>query len=315
MLKQDILNITWVEKYRPKSIKDIILPTSLKSFFTKMINEGSIDNMLFYSTSPGTGKTTTAKALCTELGAQHLYINASKSGNIDTLRNEIEKFVQSMGIGAKTKLKVVILDECDRASDTFQDALKAFIEEYHKYCRFILTSNNFHKIIEPLRKSRCQPISFAFEQKKFVDDMKPKMVKRLSGILTIEKVEFVPEVLVKLVDKCYPDIREMINLVSMYSKLYGKIDDNIFTTLNLDNKFFEYILDRDLTNARKHLAENNVNLNDIYRQIFDKFIPNLKIEKQAKAILLTDEFMKWHPQVIDKEIHVSAFLLELMGCV
>jgi replication factor C small subunit len=315
MSKQEMANILWVEKFRPKSIKDLVLPATLKTFFTKQVNKKDIPNMLFYSTSPGTGKTSTAKALCTEIGAQHLYINASKSGSIDTLRNEIERFVMSVGIGSKTKMKVVILDECDRASDTFQDALKAFIEEYHKYCRFILTSNNIHKIIKPLRESRCQNIPFAFDLKEVVEELKPKILKRLKGILDFEKVIYDEDVLVKVVEKFYPDIRRMINTLSLYSEMYGKIDSNIFTTINLQEQFFKFIMDRDLTNARKYIIENNVNIDDLYRELFDNLIPMLPKENQGKAILIIADYMKWHSFANDKEIHIAACILELIGCV
>lgn len=314
MLK-NATEIVWVEKFRPKTVKDLILPARLKNFFQKMVDKKTIDNMLFYSTSPGTGKTSTAKALCKDIGAQHLYINASKAGNIDTLRTEIEQFVMSMGLGAKNKLKVVILDEIDRASGAFQDALKVFIEEYHKYCRFILASNNFQKVIPALRESRCQPISFAYGEKKECDEMKEKVYKRLTTILQFEKVEFDPEVLKTLINKFFPDIRGMINKLALYSGLYGKIDSNIFSILNINEEFYNFVLDRDLTSARKYLIENNINLDEMFRNLFDNMVPRIKKEGQGKAILVIAEYMYRSSTVIDKEINMAACLLEIMGCV
>ena len=136
----------WVEKYRPATIVDTVLPEKLKSVFSNIVQSGELPNMLFTGTA-GLGKTTVAKALCNELDLDWIMINGSEEGNIDTLRTKIKRFASTVSLGGG--YKVVILDEADYLNpQSTQPALRGFIEEFSNNCRFIMTCNFKNRIID-----------------------------------------------------------------------------------------------------------------------------------------------------------------------
>lgn len=309
MDKKQIENSLWVEKYRPKTIKDVLLPKTTKSYFTKMSNSGDFQNMLLYSTGPGTGKTTVAKALCSQSNLDYIYINASNTG-IDILRTDIQKFAHVKSL--KQGLKIVILDESDGMSPQFQSALRADIEKYYKTCRFIFTANYITKIIEPL-KSRCQLVDFNITDNKNKKEMAPKIFNRLKEILKNEGVEYKDDnTLKKLILMYYPDIRKIINTLHQYANIYGYIDNNIFEYSKLDTEFYDMILNKNITSARKYLIESNYNYDELFRSLFNNFIPKLPKGQQGQAILIIAEYMYRNSFVIDKEINITAMLLEIV---
>jgi len=213
----------WVEKYRPKTIQDCILPGKLKDTFKEMVEEGEAQNLLMAG-GPGCGKTTVARALANDLGSEYILINCSEDGNIDTLRTKIRNFASTVALtDAK---KIVILDEFDYSNpQSTQPALRGFIEEFSKNCRFILTCNYKNRIIEPLH-SRCTVVDFKIPSKE-----KPKLAMKILGriqeILGKEEVEFDQEVLAKLIMKHFPDIRRILNELQRYATS-GKIDVAVY---------------------------------------------------------------------------------------
>jgi len=310
MLDKKLSKYLWCEKFRPASIKDVLLSSSMKRFFKKIVKDEQVPNLLFYSTSPGTGKTTVAKALCKDIGVDYLYINTSSETGIDILRTKIQKYACVKTLDGKNK--VAILDEFDGSTPNLQNGLRAAIEEFHKSCRFIFAVNYATKIIEPL-KSRCQVVDFNLTDKKTKDEMIPKITKRLIGILKNENVEYNTETLDKLVNTFYPDMRKMIQLLQQYYNTNGIIDNEIFTYERIDEEFFTYILNKDLTNARKYLIERNSNPVEVYRSLFDNFIPRLEKDIQGQAILLIAEYLYRHAFSVDPEINITACLLEIIG--
>jgi replication factor C small subunit len=299
----------WVEKFRPDTIDDILLPKKIKTFFRQLVKEKEIPNLLLYSSSPGVGKTTVAKALCHELNSDYLYINASKTG-IDVLRTDVEKYAKVKSLsGGK---KIVILDEFDGATAALQNALRADIEEYHKSTRFIFTANHITKIIEPL-KSRCQLVDFNFTEKVQQEEMMPQIIKRLGAILKLEKITFNEDTVAKIVKSFYPDVRKMLGLLQQYSKQNGNIDNDIFNYESIDEEFYQYILNRQLTKARTYLIERNYNYTELFRLLYDNLIPKLPKEKQPQAILYISEYMYRDAFVVDKEINATACILEIIG--
>ena len=209
----------WVEKYRPQTIADCILPASLTSTFSKMISSGEIQNMLFTGTA-GVGKTTVAKALCKELDLDYIVVNGSEEGNIDTLRTKIRHFASTVSLHGG--YKVVILDEADYLNpQSTQPALRGFIEEFSNNCRFILTCNFKNRIIEPLH-SRCTVVEFAIPNTE-----KPAIAanffKRATDILNKEGIPFDNKVVAMLVEKSFPDFRKILNHLQRYS-VSGSID-------------------------------------------------------------------------------------------
>jgi len=301
----------WVEKYRPQKIDHAILPKEYRKFFKKIVKTGDIPNLLLYSSSPGTGKTTIAKAICIEAGVDYLYINASKDTGIDVLRTTITKYASGKSLSGKKK--VVILDEVDGSSATsFQAALRAFIEEFHNSCRFILTCNYVNKIISPLR-SRCQEFDFNVTTKELKEELSPKISERLQKILTTEEVTYSDVVVDKLVDQLFPDIRKMLSVLQQYSTISGNIDDNIFKYESVDEEFYEFIINKQFIKARQFVIDSGYNLDELYTAIYRNLVPRLPKEKQGQAVLAIAEWQYRSAFSADKEIPFAAMLLELIN--
>ena len=154
----------WVEKYRPTTIDECILPKSIKKTFQDFVDRGEIPNMLL-SGPPGIGKTTVAKALCNQLGADYYVINGSDEGRfLDTVRTNAKNFASTVSLTSESKHKVIIIDEADNTTSDVQLLLRASIEEFSKNCRFIFTCNYKNKIIDPLH-SRCTVVDFSINKK------------------------------------------------------------------------------------------------------------------------------------------------------
>ena len=241
----------WVERYRPHTINDCILPQSLKDTFKQYIATGQLPHFLL-SGSPGCGKTTVARALCEEIGADYIFINGSDESGIDTLRTKIRSFASTISLtDAK---KVVIIDEADYLNpNSTQPALRSFMEEYADNCRFIFTCNFKNRIIEPLH-SRCAVIDFKIigEEKK---EVAAHFFKRVVGILNKEGVEFDKKVVAELVQKHFPDYRRVINELQRYS-VSGKIDSGIFVNIGAESyrTLFNLLKEKNFTEVRKWIG-------------------------------------------------------------
>jgi DNA polymerase III delta prime subunit len=219
-------NPLWTERHRPAKIEDCILPTSLKKTFLEIRDSGVIPNMILAG-SAGTGKTTIAKALCNELSADVLVINASLNSGIDTLRTEIKSFASTVSFGGGRK--IVILDEADYLNaNSVQPALRNFMEEYSKNCGFILTCNFKNRLIEPLH-SRCTVIEFKIPTAE-KSNLAAAFFKRVCGILDKEGIEYDQKVVAELIKKHFPDWRRVLNELQRYS-ISGKIDTGILSSI------------------------------------------------------------------------------------
>jgi len=301
----------WVEQYRPKTIDDCILPDSLKSLFTAFIKKGEISNMLFSGTA-GIGKTTVAKALCEQMNCDWIMINGSEEGGIDVLRNKIKNFASTVSLsGGK---KVVILDEADYLNpQSTQPALRGFVEEFHKNCRFILTCNFKNRIIEPLH-SRFSNIEFKVNPKD-----KPKLASRLFEravyILKEQNVSYEDKVLVELITKHFPDFRKLINELQRYS-VSGSIDAGILVNVSDENlkTLVTHLKNKEFGDMRKWVV-NNLD-NDpvkIFRKIYDTLYTNLEPSTIPHAVLIIADYQYKSAFVADQEINLVACLTELMS--
>ena len=300
----------WVEKYRPRTIEECILPISIKSTFQDIINSGEMQNLLLSGKS-GCGKTTVALALCNELGCENILINCSEDGNIDTLRTKIRNFASTVSFSVQKK--VVILDEFDYSNaQSTQPALRGFIEEFSKNCRFVLTCNYKNRIIEPIH-SRCTNIEFKIESAD-----KPKLAKqffdRCSNILKGEEIPFKDKALGELVIKHFPDFRRILNELQRYS-VSGQIDEGILTQIgevNIKN-LMESMKNKDFTNVRKWVVENLDNDPvQIFRKLYDCLYDNLTSHSIPQAILVIAEYQYKAAFVADAEINLTACLIEIM---
>ena len=301
----------WVEEYRPKTIDDCILPQSLKTLFQSFIDKGEISNMLFSGT-PGVGKTTVAKALCEQMNCDWIMINGSEEGGIDVLRNKIKNFASTVSLsGGK---KVVILDEADYLNpQSTQPALRGFVEEFHKNCRFILTCNFKNRIIEPLH-SRFSNIEFRINNKD-----KPKLASQLMDraiyILKEQNIEYEDKALVGLITKHFPDFRKLINELQRYS-VSGAIDAGVLVNISDENlkSLTGHLKAKEFGDMRKWVV-NNLD-NDpvkIFRKIYDSLNTTLQPETIPHAILIIADYQYKSAFVADQEINLVACLTEIMS--
>ena len=309
----DVKEYLWVEKYRPKTIDECILPESIKSTFKSMVESGESQNLLL-SGSAGCGKTTIAKALCNELDTDNIIINCSEDGNIDTLRTKIRNFASTVSLsGAK---KIVILDEFDYSNaQSTQPALRGFIEEFSNNCRFILTCNFKNRIIEPLH-SRCTTINFSVPKKE-----KPKMasqfMERVKYVLDKEGIPYEEKVVAELIMKHFPDFRRVLNELQRYS-IAGSIDVGILTQIGEIHikDLVEHMKSKDFTSARKWAVDNLANsASELFRKVYDGLYDHLAPSSIPQAVLILAEYQYKSAFVADQEINLVACIVELMmGC-
>lgn len=305
------VDFLWVEKYRPKTVSDIVLPQSLKQTFQKIVASKELPNMLFTGTA-GLGKTTVARALCNELGCDYILINGSEEGNIDTLRTKIKQFASSVSL--QGGYKVVILDEADYLNpQSTQPALRGFIEEFSKNCRFILTCNFKNRIIEPLH-SRCGVYEFNTSKKSMIE-LCESFMARCKTILDNEKVEHDAKPVAELIMKFAPDWRRVLNELQRYS-INGKIDSGIVSNLqdkNFDD-LFSHLKNKNFKSMRSWVVNNiDTDASAIFRAIYDRMSDKVAPQSIPSLILLLADYQYKNAFVADHELNVVACLTEVMS--
>ena len=301
----------WTEKYRPSTIDECVLPAEQRSIFNEFVKRGEIPNMLLCGSS-GVGKTTVAKALATQLGADFMFINASLESGIDVLRTKIQSFASTVSFSGGTK--IVLLDEADYTNPTsFQPALRAFIEEFSANCRFIFTCNYKNRIISPLH-SRCTVIEFKL-QKEDKAKIASKFFKRVTEILNLEKIEFDPKVVAKVIEKYFPDYRRTLNELQRYS-VSGKIDEGMLINVGdlIINDLISALKEKDWKRMRTWVA-NNIDSEPvtIMRKLYDSLLDQV-VQVPQLVIVLADYQYK-SAFVADQEINLVACLTEIMASV
>ena len=302
----------WVEKYRPQTIEDCILPENIKQTFKDFLDKGEVPNLLLAGPA-GCGKTTVAKALCNELGVDVYVINGSDEGRfLDTVRNTAKNFASTVSLASTAKHKVIIIDEADNTTNDVQLLLRAFTEEFSGNCRFIFTCNFKNKIIEPLH-SRCACIDFSTNSK-VRPQLAAQFFKRLQEILGAEGVEYDNKVLVELINKHFPDWRRVLNECQRYSSS-GKIDSGILATFSdvKVNDLIKYLKEKDFKEVRKWVVNNldndaSVLLRRIYDSLYDSLVPG----SIPAAVLVIAKYQYQVAFVADQEINMLACLTELM---
>lgn len=301
----------WVEKYRPQTIDECILPESLKTTFQQYVDQGEIPTFLFSGTA-GVGKTTVAKALCNAIGADWILINGSDEGRmIETLRNKIKSFASTVSL--TDGKKVVIIDEADYMNgDSVQPALRSFIEEFSANCRFIFTCNFKHRIIEPLR-SRCANVEFKIDGKD-KQQIAAQFFKRVTQILKAEGVEFDPKVVAELITQHFPDYRRVLNELQRYS-VSGKIDTGIFVNLSQESykELIKFLKERNFTEVRKWVAKNSdADTAALFKEMYDNAADFLEPTSIPNLILVLADYQYKAAFVADHELNIMAAMTEVM---
>jgi DNA polymerase III delta prime subunit len=302
----------WVEKYRPQKIDDCVLPQSLKDTFKQYIEQGELPSFLFSGTA-GVGKTTVAKALCNEIGAEYIMINGSDEGrSIDVLRTTIKGFASTVSL--TDSKKVVIIDEADYMNaQSVQPALRSFIEEFSANCRFIFTCNFKNRIIEPLH-SRCAVIEFKIESKD-KQEIAASFFKRATQILKQEEVAFDPKVVAELITKHFPDYRRILNELQRYS-VSGKIDSGILVNMSQESfkDLVKLMKEKNFTEVRKWVAkQSDADTTTLFRELYDTATQNIEPNSIPQLVLTLADYQYKAAFVADHELNIMAALTEIMA--
>lgn len=299
----------WATKWRPNTVKECVLPEATRDLVEGLLTKGELPHMMFFG-PPGCGKTTLAKALASELDCDLMFINASMEAGIDMLRTKIQSFASSVSL-SDTGPKIVVLDEMDGSSPTFQAGLKGFLEAFGANCRFIFTANHKQKIIDPLH-SRCTLVDFKITAKDKVSIM-TKIMGRCSYILEQEQITYDKKVLAELIKRNFPDFRKTLNELQRYS-VSGTIDSGILIDMSEDNfkALFDAMRSKKFNDVQKWVRKNDSDIS-LYRQLYDQSLNILDEKSVPQMILILADYQYKAAFVADPEINTLACLIEIMG--
>jgi len=317
MVEQDVDRVAeeyiWVEKYRPHRVADTVLPDKLKKTFQQFVDQKNVPNLLLTGRA-GVGKTTVAKAMLDEIGADYIVINGSMSGNIDTLRNDIANFASTMSFSGGRKY--VILDEADYLNaQSTQPALRNFMEEFSKNCGFILTCNFRNKILEPLQ-SRCSVVEFTISKGDEFAKLASQFYTRVCEILKLEEVEYDAKTVAELVYRHFPDCRRTLNELQRYAAT-GRIDAGVLSVNNVDTieSLIKLMKAKDFTKVRKWVSDNSdIESAALYKYLYDLLPMHLgNTQSVAEMIVILAEYQYKEAFVANSEINRTAALATLMA--
>lgn len=276
-----MIQALFTEKYRPKNLEDLILPERVMSKF----KDGLTQNMLLAG-SPGTGKTSTAKAIVNQFGLPYLYINASTDTSVDVIRTRITDFCSTMSIlDDQGKFKVVILDEVDGVSDQFFKALRATMEQFASNSRFIATCNYVNKIPDPIL-SRFEVINFDFDKAE-ENELTKKYIRRVYDICGKEEMTIEKPALVEFVKRNFPDLRSTLNKLQGY-KTQGTQNitlDDVKKFNSVYKDMFDLIFNQmdPVVNYKYIVGEYSNRVDDVLQTLGQEFIEYIQTEKPQNA--------------------------------
>lgn len=259
MIKQHTL---FTEKFRPTNPQDYIGNEVFKSNLDTWIEQQDIPHILLYGPA-GTGKTTAAKLITSNLDCDSIYINCSDENGIETIREKVKSFASAATFRA---LKVIIMDEADFLTINAQAALRNVIEAFSKTTRFIFTCNYVERIIDPI-----QSRTSVFE---IIPPSKGEVAKRCVTILDEEGVGYKKEDLVEIINQTYPDIRKTLNLLQSSIKQGNLVlNQNIVNQQQYTKQIIDLIKQNDsksFNQIRQIVANSNIrDYNELYRALFD----------------------------------------------
>jgi len=302
--------ILWSEIYRPHKISDCIIPDTIKKIFQQYVDSKQIPTLMLIGSS-GTGKTSAAKAMCDEIGADYIFINGSLENGIDLLRTKIQGFGSSVSFTGGRK--VIIVDEADNLTHPAQLALRGVMEELSKNCSFIFTCNHKNRIMKEIH-SRCATVEFKLLNKDKTA-MAVAFLNRVFDILKKENVTYDKNVIVELIKKYFPDYRKILNELQKYSVATKTIDIGVLSAVQ-DAKFDElirFIKNKDFTNLRRWAGQNSDNdpLTTM-RYLYDNMSTIFTLNTLPVLVVLTGKYMYQASFCADQEINLVAYLTEVM---
>lgn len=302
----------WVEDYRPSNIDECVLPERLKSQIKTSIEGGSIQNLLL-SGIQGSGKTTLARAICNELGADYMLINGSEENGIDILRTRVKSFASTVSLTSDAHHKIIIFDEADYLSSASQPALRGIMESVWENCRFIFTCNYLNRIL-PALQSRCSVIEFSYstEEKK---QMMTSFFKRASSILKENDIEFEPKVLAEYIKSRFPDFRSILNELQRYSEA-GKIDEGILRmTGDAEiSEIVEFLRKKEFNVMRKWVDSNSsLDVHSLFDSLYEKMPEFIKPQSIPDLVLIVDEYQDKATRAVNQKINLAACMTTMMA--
>lgn len=300
----------WVEKYRPQTIDECILSKEFKEMFNGMLEKERLPNLLLCSTSPGTGKTTLAKALCNMMDCEYMFLNGSEENGIDTVRVKIKGFASTISL--TDSKKVIIIDEFDHSSQNAQAALRSMMEEFSNNVSFIFTCNYLNKIIEPLR-SRCTVIEFK-PSKEEKQKMAMEFSKRVFAILDAEEVTYDKKAVAALIVKYFPDFRKVLNELQRHAS-NGQIDSSVLQSASEENikVLIGLLKDKKFVEVRKWLGNTEIDSVSLYSQLYSTSWELMKPESIPELVLILANYQYKAAFVADAELNNMACLTEVMA--
>lgn len=302
-------------KYRPQTIMECILPEHDKQVFLELVKRGKIPHMILQSNSPGTGKTTVARALCNDINAEFMFVNGSDC-KVDFVRNELTRFASSKSLEGKQK--VIIIDEFDRHGVAeAQRHLRTFMETYGKNCSIIMTANNLEGIIKPLQ-SRANVIKFGIPTENDTRNMMKEMILRTKAICENEGIEIGDKginVLASLVKKNFPDFRETIKQLDHYSTK-GVIDEGILSIVTNERGSIDDLLEAIKTNnvaelrvlAKKYAPDYSFMIEKLANEMY----PQIDKVSKIRMYELIGENNQCFGMAANAEIHLMYLFVQLM---
>jgi DNA polymerase III delta prime subunit len=302
------VDLLFAEKYRPKTLDEMIISDDTRKMIRDSIKNGDIPNMILHGAA-GTGKTSVCKVIANELNADLMYINASMERSIDVIRDRVTSFSSTVSLSGGHK--IVLFDEADGLTQISQNSLKGVVEEFTS-TRFFFTTNHINKIIDPI-KSRCVNISF-----KIGAAEKPKLAsnffKRVCYILDQENIKYQKQVVAELVTKFFPDFRRTLNELQRYSSS-GEIDVGILVNSNEQSfkDLFSAMKEKDFTSVRKWVgAHSDVDPQILFREFYDSSFNLFEPQCIPQIILILSDYGYKSTHSVDIEILIAAFCVEVM---
>ena len=292
----------FTEKYRPQNLEELILPERVMNKF----KDGLVQNMLLAG-SPGTGKTSTAKAIVKQFNMPYLYINASTDTSVDVIRTRITDFCSTVSImDGPSSMKVVILDEVDGVSDQFFKALRATMETFASNSRFIATCNYINKLQDPIL-SRFEVINFDFD-KEDEAELTKKYIRRVYEICKKEGLQIEKPALLEFVRRNFPDLRDTLNKLQGF-KSQGTLDIKVEDVKRFNSVYkdiFELIFNETnpVVNYKTLVSNYSNRVEDVLQSLGGDFIDYINQEKS--------QYVKHIPEITVEVAHHQAQRLSVI---